>query len=230
MELQRTFHAVAQELGMESVTATYYPYSELKHTWRYDGLRWEFKISDYLESADPVVLESLAWHLLSRARAVRCPRNRSEPYLTFVRSSRLWNHNRHRYLERSRTLTVDPAGKARDLHVVFSYVNSTYFSGGLREPVLAWTRESPRTRLGFYFEQLDLLAINRVLDTEEIPRYVLEFVMYHELLHHADRRGLSKRTVKHTKGFREREKLFSAYEDAEAWLRRIVARSGRTRR
>jgi len=88
----------------------------------------------------------------------------------------------------------------------------------------AWVEESPLVRFGFYFEPLNLLAANKVLDAERIPRYVLEFVMYHELLHHVDAgNGRMRRRVHHTKEFREQEKAFSHYEEAEHWLRRIVS-------
>lgn len=229
VSLQQSFQCVARELGMDSVVAIYFPYSELKHTWRYDGRSWEFKVSDYLEPAPEEVLDSLAWHLLSRASALRCPPERASSYIDYARSSGLWREAGPKYLARAKSLSTRPVGGHRDLRTVFTYVNSTYFSGGLKPPTLAWTSESPRRRLGFYFEQLDLLAINRALDSDQVPRYVLEFVMYHELLHHADRKGCSHRTVRHTKAFRERERAFSAYYDAEAWLRRIVTQSRRTR-
>lgn len=220
---------MARELGMDPVVAVFFPYSELKHTWRHNGSHWEFKVSDYLESAPEEVIDSLSWHLLSRAGGVRCPDGRALAYQDYVRSTELWENSSQKYLSRAKSLTLGPAGEHRDLRTVFDYVNSTYFSGGLRSPTLAWSSESPCRRLGYYFEQLNLLAINRALDSEQVPRYVLEFVMYHELLHHADRRGCARRTVKHTKAFRERERAFSAYTDAEAWLKRIVARSRRSR-
>ena len=224
MGLQQSFMSVARELGMEPVSVSFYPYIELKHTWRHDGNGWEFKVSDYLESSSEEVLDSLAWYLLARASGLRCPEGRASPYLCHIRSKEMWQAAGPRYFERANSLKADPTGRCRDLKVVFDYVNSTYFSGGLHEPILAWTSESPKRRLGYYFEQLNLLAVNSALDSDQIPRYVLEFVMYHELLHHADQHGGSKRTVRHTKAFREREREFSAYADAEAWLRRIVAR------
>ncbi len=222
--MQQSFLRVGKELGMDQVVAVFYPYSELKHTWRYDGQGWEIRVSDYLDGASDEVIDSLAWHLLSRASGVKCRDGRESIYVDYVRSQELWANAGPRYFDRARTLSIGSAGRHRDLKVVFDYVNSTYFSGGLKAPTLAWTEESPRRRLGYYFEQLNLLAVNRAIDSDQVPRYVLEFVVYHELLHHADKRGRSHRTVKHTKAFRERERAFSAYRDADSWLREIVAR------
>jgi len=230
MGLQESFQSVAHEIGMKEVTAVFFPYPELKHTWRFDGRQWEFKVSDYLESAPTEVVDSLAWHLLSRASSMKCPGRLESCYVAYVRSTELWGRARSRYFARAKALSFEPMGRSRDLHVVFDYVNTTYFRGRLREPTLAWTSESPRRRLGYYFEQLDLLAINRSLDCEHVPRYVLEFVMYHELLHHKDREGNCRRKVRHTKAFRERERAFSSYSEAESWLRRIVVKDLRSRK
>lgn len=198
-------------------------YSELKHTWRLREGVMEFRVSDYVANAPEDVKESLAWYLLCRAFSLRCPDQKSEPYLAYVRSRRFWMGVRRAYLARARGLDLSPAGRVRDLRTVFEYVNSFYFRSKLTQPLLAWVTESPRRRLGFYFEQLDLLAVNRVLDSERIPRYVLEFVMYHELLHHRDAAtGALRRRVCHTKSFREQERAFRMYSEAEAWLRRIA--------
>jgi hypothetical protein len=58
-----------------------------------------------------------------------------------------------------------------------------------------------------------------VLDRPEVPRYFLESVVHHEMLHHemggvADRAG---RTVYHTRAFREAEARFPHHQQALAW-------------
>lgn len=227
MTFEESFSRVARSLGKGPVSVTLGRYSELKHTWKSRGGNLEFKVSDYLADASDEVKEALAWHLLYRAHSVRCPDGRDSLYLSYSRSKQFWQKIKETYLGRARNLEVAPAGQARDLRVVFDYVNSFYFSGRLRVPTLAWTTESPRQRLGFYFEQLDLLAINKAFDSEHVPRYALEFVMYHELLHHRDAEsGRMRRRVHHTRSFREQERAFRMCPEAEAWLRRI-ARSRR---
>jgi len=223
VSLEDNFLAVGRLLGIDPVRVTFAEYRELKHTWSSRNGDVEFKISDYLDGAPEAVQRSLAWYLLSRAHGRKCPDNEERPYLAYVRSRELWNNKRAAYLSRAKNLSFAPRGDVRDLKSVFMYVNSYYFSGRLKDPDLAWIDESPTVRFGFYFEPLNLLAANTVLDSERIPRYVLEFVMYHELLHHVDAaNGRTRRRVHHTKEFREQEKVFSHYEDAEQWLRRIV--------
>ena len=218
------FLAVSRVLGKDPARVIFAEYRELKHTWSSRNGDIEFKISDYLDAAPEDVQRSLAWYLLCRAHGRKCPDCEERPYLAYVRSRELWSNKRGIYLSRAKNLSIAPRGDVRNLKSVFEYVNSYYFSGRLKDPDLAWVEESPLVRFGFYFEPLNLLAANKVLDAERIPRYVLEFVMYHELLHHVDAgNGRMRRRVHHTKEFRDQERVFSHYEEAEHWLRRIVS-------
>lgn len=210
-------------MGFSEVLLEFVPFSELKHTWRVKERSLELRISDYLLSSPDEVMESLAWYLVCRAAGRKCPRGRADAYISYVKSERLWSRNRDKYLSRARNLSLNPRGDHRDLGAIFDYVNSFYFSGRLEPPILAWTSESPAKRLGFYFAAIRLLAVNRVLDVERVPRYVPEFVMYHELLHHVNAvDGRPTRRIHHTKEFRTQERLFRTYDDAEVWLRRLV--------
>lgn len=226
--MQSSFSGVSRSLQAGDVVARFFPYSELKHSWCSSGGVLRFKVSDYLEHSPEAVLESLAWHLVNRALGRRCPGGRADAYLSYVASRALWERNKDLYLSRARGLTFDPMGEVRDLDEVFGYVNSFYFGGRLPHPMLAWSAESPRTRLGFFFAPLNLLVANAALDSERVPRYVLEFVMYHELLHHVEAgSGGVRRRVHHTKSFKEQERRFTHFDDAERWLRRIVSEKKR---
>ena len=225
VSLGKTFASVGKELGEPEVLAAFYPYSELKHTWKRDREGVFLKISDYLSDAPETVLESLSWYLLSRAVGRECPRGKADRYLVYARSRELWESKKELYLSRSRNLSFEPRGNARDLRAVFDYVNSYYFASRLKDPILAWAAESPRRRLGFYFQPLNLLAANRALDSDAVPRYVLEFVVFHELLHHVSAgNGHAARRIHHTPEFKRQEKTFSHYDDAERWLGKIAAR------
>jgi hypothetical protein len=66
---------------------------------------------------------------------------------------------------------------------------------------------------------LGLIRIHPVLDRPGVPRFFLESVVHHEMLHHhmggvPDRAG---RTVYHTRAFREAEARFPRYREALAW-------------
>jgi len=223
VDLEGVFRQVGKQLSAGRVSAEYHPYNELKHTWRQRQSTISFRISDYMDTAPEAVTEALAWYLLCRAYKKRCPDGMAERYLEYARSRTLWEPKKKTYMTRARNLSFRPVGSARDLGTVFDYVNSCYFEGSIRRPDLAWAKEAPSVRLGFYFEPLDILAANRVLDSEKVPRYVLEFVVYHELLHGVlDAKGTPTHRVHHTKEFRDAERRFSMYDEAEAWLTKLA--------
>lgn len=225
MGLTETFRAVNSKVAAGRITASYHPYKELKHTWRHRDGVLAFRVSDYMRGSPEAVLESLAWHLICRARDVECTEAMSERYLRHVRSVSFWAGRRDIYIGRARNLAFRPKGNERDLGVVFDYVNACYFNGSIERPALAWASESPRTRVGYFHAPLGILAVNRALDSGRVPRYVLEFVVYHELLHgllDVDD-GLARR-VRHSSEFRRREQAFARYEEAQAWLSKIARR------
>jgi len=231
VDLQQAFHEASIQLGVREPIAEFHRYSELKHVWSKEGARYRFKVSDYLDDAPDYVLRSLAHYLLCRAHDIDDSHDRDGPYLEYSGSIRLWQKKRSEYLKRARHISVCHAGEHRDLGTVFRYVNAFYFSGRLPELTLAWSRESPRQRLGFFFEPLGLLAVNTVLDSERIPRYVLEFVVYHELLHYVNPAdGARVRRIHHTAEFRRQERLFTHFDDSERWLRMLVQEHRRNKR
>lgn len=223
MVLAETFRAVNSRVAVGRINASYYPYKELKHTWRSRDGSLTFRVSDYMRGSPSEVIESLAWYLVCRARNIDCPEAMVERYLRHVRSESFWSTQRDTYLGRAKNLTFRPKGNDRDLAIVFDYVNACYFDGAIETPELAWVSESSRTRVGFFHAPLHILAVNRVLDSARVPRYVLEFVVYHELLHSVlDIDDGLVRRVRHTAEFRRREQAFARHEEAQAWLSRVA--------
>jgi len=91
-------------------------------------------------------------------------------------------------------------------------VNTTYFSGRLEKPELCWSPVRARRVLGSYQERYDRLIISKVFDTPQVPEFVLDYLMFHELLHKflgIGRREDGKRCM-HGKEFRSIEKQFQA--------------------
>jgi hypothetical protein len=116
----------------------------------------------------------------------------------------------------------DPApGKHRSLDESFERVNSEYFKSQLEKPELCWSPVRARRILGSYQERYDRLIISRVFDSPHVPMYVLDFLMFHELLHKflgIGRRNDGKRLM-HGREFREIERSFKYFDQAEAFLK-----------
>jgi len=122
-------------------------------------------------------------------------------------------------------------GRYHDLREIYESVNGRYFEKSV-SAVITWgtgcSRRAVRRRtLGSFSSNTNTIRINPVLDKKNVPRYFVEFVVYHEMLHAHMGCGVSKgrRTV-HTKEFRERERFFAQYREALSWEKNSLCRPG----
>ena len=114
-------------------------------------------------------------------------------------------------------------GTFHDLDASFTRVNDRYFAGGIAKPRLAWSVTFTGRKFGHYDWIGDSIMISRTLDSPQVPSFVVDFVMYHELLH--KKHGLrwaNGRGMAHTAGFYREERLFAEYEQAEAALQKLT--------
>lgn len=117
-----------------------------------------------------------------------------------------------------------PVGEVYDLRDLFDRVNAAYFGGRLLPPRLLWSERVPSVEFGHYEPTADTVRLSRRLDSPQVPRFVLEHVMHHELLHRvlgSEARG--GRRVYHSPKFRREEKRFARYGEAEAILRQLAS-------
>jgi hypothetical protein len=115
-----------------------------------------------------------------------------------------------------------PQGRHVDLELVFDRVNAAYFDEKMARPNLTWSKRTTTRKMGHYNFVTDTVWISRTLDAPEVPPYVLDYIVYHELLHkqHGVRTRNGRRRL-HTPAFRADERAFRDYERARAFLRRI---------
>lgn len=110
-------------------------------------------------------------------------------------------------------------GVVHDLEDSFQRVNEAYFSSDLERPRIHWSQTPTTSKFGHYELTTDTVMISSVLDREKVPAFVLDFVMYHELLHKVHGAPLvGGRRMAHTPAFRRDEKKFAQYHEAEAFL------------
>lgn len=116
-------------------------------------------------------------------------------------------------------ITETPQGQAHDLNDIFAVVNRKYFASQMPQPRLTWNQVLTRRKFGHYDPARDRVVISRTLDNRKVPQYVVEFIMYHELLHkqYGHQWGKSQLLV-HTPEFRQDERKFKQYEQASAMV------------
>ncbi|HOD35338.1 MAG TPA: hypothetical protein PLR20_04475 [Syntrophales bacterium] len=151
------------------------------------------------------------------AEGIRKDRNRFPLIREFIRRNRedLLRYN-------GGTQKVCTKGRVFELDKIYADINGKYF-GNLVTAVITWGRNSRRRgvrqrTLGCYDERTGAIRINPCLDRKKIPLYVIENVVYHEMLHaYLGVQTVDGRRRMHTPGFKRMERRFRDYEKARKW-------------
>ena len=109
-----------------------------------------------------------------------------------------------------------------DLAELYEELNETYFQGNLVRPRLIWSSRTAKRRLGYFHQEIHTIAINGRLDSENTPKLLTEYVLYHEMLHqHHGITNHNGRRYAHTSAFRADEKKFRQYRKAESLIKHL---------
>jgi hypothetical protein len=114
-------------------------------------------------------------------------------------------------------------GRAHDLNESFERVNKKYFDGRLAKPSLVWNRTLTMRKFGHYQPGRDTLMLSISLDDSRVPAFVIDFVMYHELLHKKHgAASVNGRRQAHSPIFRADERLFTQFDEATRHLYQLA--------
>lgn len=197
----------------------FYPYANLNHTVRVRQGKVVVRISDILSDAPAEVVGAVLAILLYRLFRRSVPLHQRQLYRAYVSGESVRQQTRHVQATRGRKQLTSPAGRAFNLVPLFEALNAAYFQGQLRVRHLAWSRRRSRTALGHYDSIHDAIVINRRLDHASVPQFVLEYVLYHEMLHaHLRDDSCRGRRRLHHRSFREAEKKFCQYAQAVQFI------------
>jgi len=197
----------------------FYPYAGLKHTIRLDRGCYYLRLSDLLLGAPGKVIVAAGIIMFARITQRPCPRWADEIYESFAASPEVRDRMDRAARARGWRFVRGTRGKHRDLDDRFGRINREYFGGKLSRPRLTWSVGKSRRKLGQYDETFDLIAINRKLDSRWVPLYVLDYVLFHEMLHIIFPAELKNgRRMVHTREFNKAEKKFKDYDRAIRWL------------
>ena len=113
-------------------------------------------------------------------------------------------------------------GNKFDLSNLFHKLNKEYFDENLPQPRLIWSSRSAKRRLGYYNPEINTIAVARRLDDKKIPRLLVEYILYHEMLHqYFGVKNYNGRRYAHTTAFRNAEKQFRHQKEAENLIKLI---------
>jgi predicted metal-dependent hydrolase len=200
--------------------ARFYPFVSINNTIRLREGELYIRISDLLEGAPESVLDAIAHILLAKLYRKPIDRSRSTRYRRYVASHDVSSKARLVRQMRGRKHIHSARGHHYHLEDIFEDLNARFFHGLMARPQLTWSRNHARNSLGHYDPAHNAIVISRVFDDPRVPRYVIEYILYHEMLHlkyPVKLRG-SRRCV-HPREFQDEEKLFPQLDSAKTFLR-----------
>ena len=180
------------------------------------------RLSDVLEGSPESVLRSIAHILLAKIYRKPIDRGYSTRYRRYISSHDITSKAHLLRQMRGRKRIDTHRGSVYDLHHIFDDLNTRFFFGLLARPQLTWSQNHARNSLGHYDPAHNAIVVSRIFDHRHVPRYAVEYIVYHEMLHlkHPVKLNGSRRCV-HPPEFQAEEKLFPHLEKAKTFLKHL---------
>ncbi len=224
--VQELFHQTFNELrpgsSLPEFNVEFFAFANVNNTIRLRKGRLLVRLSDLLEGAPEPVLKAIAHILLAKMYRHPIDRTHAARYRKYVGSQDIVRKAHLVRQLRGRKLLRSAQGRYHDLDSIFEELNMRFFHGLMARPRMSWSQNKTRRILGHYDPAHNAIIISRIFDHPALPRYVLEYVVYHEMLHlkHPVKLRGSRRCV-HSAEFQAEERLFPRAAEAEAYLKRL---------
>jgi hypothetical protein len=206
--------------GSMEIEASFYPYVGLTHTIRRNKSKWVIRISDHCRNAPRSVLEAIVAILACKVMHRRPRRRALQVYEAFCEDPRITEMVRERRLLRGRKNIGADVGKYHSPREIYRDVNGRYFNNQIEIRAIGWGPRKSWSRLGHYDPVHHTITLSPVLDSPRVPRFVLSYIIYHEMLHTVFEGTSSGGARKHhPPEFRRAERAYPDYENAKKFLR-----------
>ena len=141
-------------------------------------------LSDLLEGAPEPVIHAIAHILLAKLY----DKKKLDPaqelrYKRFYMSAAVTRQTELIRGARGSKRFFGPEGRYYHLEVIFDSLNARFFGGLLGRPELTWSESVAKRALGHYDAAHNTIVVSRVFDRPSSPRYAVEYLLYHEMLH-----------------------------------------------
>ncbi|SPE18097.1 conserved hypothetical protein [Candidatus Sulfotelmatomonas gaucii] len=219
---QEEYRSLRPRAPMPTIHARFRRFTSLNTTIRLREGQIHASLSDLLEGAPESVLHAIAHILL--AKLYRKPVNAAQNlrYKRFASSAAVTRQTELIRTTRGSKRYFGPEGRYFHLEEVFDALNTRFFGGLLGRPDLTWSEHSAKRSLGHYDAAHNTIVVSRVFDRPSSPRYAIEYLLYHEMLHlkyPVKTRGL--RRCVHSREFKAEEARFPQLPEALAFIKRL---------
>jgi len=215
--LRAKFKEIGKVYGYENVEAEFAPFKEFKVKWQ-RSYKWaDFKVSDYLSDAPPEVIHGLCDSLFAKIEGE--DKEYSEEMCRWITSPEFSENKQPVFLRRARNITRTTKGESKDLDEAYDRLVELGLVEKDPRIHLTWTIEPNIRMVGSVSVLMKVIKISSVLDTENIPDFVLDYVLYHELCHMMI--GFDPTATSHGEHFAKLESKYPKMDEAKEWLKRL---------
>jgi hypothetical protein len=219
---QEEYRALRPRAPLPPISVRFRRFTSLNTTIRLREGQIFVSLSDLLEGAQESVIRAIAHILLAKLYKKPVDPMQNVRYKRFASSAAVTRQTELIRGSRGSKRFTGPEGRFYNLEEVFDSLNLRFFGGLLGRPELTWSEHMARRSLGHYDAAHNTIVVSRVFDRPSSPRYAIEYLLYHEMLHlkHPVRmRGL--RRCVHSREFKHDEKQFPQLTEALAFIKRI---------
>jgi hypothetical protein len=225
-ELSRLFEEEYRELRPRApkpaIDIRFRRFTSLNTTIRLREGRIQVCLSDILEGAPESVHRAISHILLAKLYRKPIDAAHNNRYRRFATSETVVRQSERIRQTRGRKRISTAQGAHYNLDEIFDSLNLRFFHGLMGRPQLTWSEHSARRLLGHYDAAHNTIMVSRVFDRRNTPRYAIEYLMYHEMLHlrHPVKARNGRRCV-HSREFQAEENLFPELDQAKNYLKTL---------
>jgi len=219
---QESYRELRERAPLPSIRIEFFAFANINNTIRLRDGELRVRLSDLLEGAPESVLRAIAHILLAKMYRQPIARTHAARYRKYVHSHEMRSKAHLVRQLRGRKRIASAKGRYYDLEAIFEDINLRFFGGMQARPQMSWSQGLARNLLGHYDPAHNAIVVSRIFDHPHVPRYAVEYIVFHEMLHlrHPVKLNGSRRCV-HSAEFRAEEKLFPQLEAAQRFLRRL---------
>ena len=203
---------------LPAIAISFYPYVGINHTIRIREGGVFVRIGEICREMPLASHKGLAYILIGKLLRKKIPTGAREVYSKYVKTTEIREKATENKRAKGRKVVTTSKGVVYDLDEIFADLNTKYFGDEILKPALTWSAKKTYRILGHHDATHEHIAISKSLDTRDTPRYVVEYVVFHEMLHiHHPTKHVNGRRYNHTAAFKRDERTFAYHTQTESW-------------
>jgi hypothetical protein len=216
---EEAFQILGAKRDAPEIEVRFYPYIGINHTIRVRNGKVFVRIAEVCREMPPDAQRALAFILVAKLLRKKVPAQARTIYSNFIKTQEIQAKAVKNKRERGRKIITTSKGEVYDLDVIFERINLLYFQNSIPKPVLTWSSRKTFRILGHHDSTHETIVISKSLDGKKVPSFVVEYVVFHEMLHiHHPTTHRNGRRYNHTPAFRRDERKFAFFDEAEKWI------------